>query len=717
MPNAYQQSILNLRYAPLKRTAETEERILTALETAADQLKRLIGNSDSPLSKKYYNQRRLQVAALMKQVSIGLKKDISDQVQAIADEVAAIMQEETNELLVENLRPDVIADFTQVPREVLNWAADRQDREGLKLSASIWADNQINQIETVLLAGVARGESARDLSLKLEQFVLGGGQGMGDSIRSKAMRLARTEINNSYWEARRMSSELSPVVQGIKWELSARHPEWDVCDYLSKQDLYGLGPGVYPPELLPPKPHPNCLCYSVDVLRDVGAWDEPRDVPGLQEQPSDVPLGRRANGFTENYIKRQHDLFVQSVEATEAAYRGQAPRATPTPTTEPAPATFGDSIRREISQGLTSEQDYIRIGAMVRAEMAPEYETVKNKEMDAFKSGKIATTQEVAILRNLGKRLVQKVQPELKANPFDSAVRTDAFKSINRLVRDFESTLISSRELTPLAEAAFKKVDHILDVVSDRYYKDVPVNTGISVGELAGILDVLDTFVKTNENTAVSGMFLQTSNARAVRNDLAQVVKRTLSQIRPVGAQGKAHKYSTGSNAKMKEMIDTATELLPSDWVDNSINNQFQIWAMKTQRGFYQHGKRRVIKGVPTYVGNLRARVGSPTAEATVLHEFGHRIEYTTPGVTDLEQEFYRRRTKGESLKWMGSGYKKSERTRRDDFTDEYMGKDYGRDAWEILSMGLEGVFYGNFELYEKDQDYFDFILGLLAAK
>ena len=334
MPNAYQQSILSLRYAPLKRTAETEERVLTALQTAADQLKRLIGNTDSPLTKKFYNRRRLQVAALMNQLAIGLKKDISDQVQAIADEVAAIMQEETNDLLQENLRADVVADFTQVPREVLNWSADRQDREGLKLSASIWADNQTNQIESVLLAGMARGESARDLSLKLEQFVLGGGQGMGDSVRSKAMRLARTEINNSYWEARRMSSELSPVVEGIKWELSAQHPEWDVCDYLSKQDLYGLGAGVYPPELLPPKPHPNCLCYSVDVLRDVEAWDQPRDVPGLKEQPSDVPLGRRANGFTENYIKRQHDLFVQSVEATEAAYR-LSPRPEPIP---PIPA-------------------------------------------------------------------------------------------------------------------------------------------------------------------------------------------------------------------------------------------------------------------------------------------------------------------------------------------------------------------------------------------
>ena len=146
-----------------------------------------------------------------------------------------------------------------------------------------------------------------------------------------------------------MSSELSPVVEGIKWELSAQHPEWDVCDYLSKQDLYGLGAGVYPPELLPPKPHPNCLCYSVDTLRDVEAWDDPRDVPGLQEQPSDVPLGRRANGFTENYIKRQHDLFVQSVEATEAAYYGRAP----VPADEFIPAsTVAEAEKTAIEAGV-----------------------------------------------------------------------------------------------------------------------------------------------------------------------------------------------------------------------------------------------------------------------------------------------------------------------------------------------------------------------------
>ena len=693
MPNAYQQSILSLRYAPLKRTAETEERVLTALQTAADQLKRLIGNTDSPLTKKFYNRRRLQVAALMNQLAIGLKKDISDQVQAIADEVAAIMQEETNDLLQENLRADVVADFTQVPREVLNWSADRQDREGLKLSASIWADNQTNQIESVLLAGMARGESARDLSLKLEQFILGGGQGLGDSVRSKAMRLARTEINNSYWEARRMSSELSPVVEGIKWELSAQHPEWDVCDYLSKQDLYGLGPGVYPPELLPPKPHPNCLCYSVDTLRDVEAWDDPRDVPELQEQPSDVPLGRRANGFTENYIKRQHDLFVQSVEATEAAYRGQAP--TPTPTTEPAPATFGDSIRREISQGLTSEQDYIRIGAMVRAEMAVEYEAIIKRPREVMTPGEFQSAYTLAWLIEGRKKWVKgAIIDGKKVKPGDRIEHL--YKGIARIVDEWEPGYGEPpQRVLGLVKARLQEIER---------QEGRPVLSMKDVDELVQLI---------NKERAMGAPEGKTRT----EPELAQLVKDTLSQVRPMGRQGQDIKYAPGSNKQARELADEAAELIPTEWVNNSNNNALELWASKTtSRAHYRHGYRRRVKGQYLVVGEYKVEPGTYNATSTALHEMGHRIEYTTVGVQDIEEEFYQRRTKGESLQWLGGNYGRSERTRRDDFTHPYMGKSYGGDAWEILSMGLEGVFYGNYELYEKDQDYFDLILGILAA-
>jgi hypothetical protein len=692
MPNAYQQSILNLRYAPLKRTAETEERILTALETAADQLKRLIGNSDSPLSKKYYNQRRLQVAALMKQVSIGLKKDISDQVQAIADEVAAIMQEETNDLLVENLRPDVVADFTQVPREVLNWAADRQDREGLKLSANIWADNQINQIETVLLAGVARGESARDLSLKLEQFVLGGGQGMGDSIRSKAMRLARTEINNSYWEARRMSSELSPVVQGIKWELSARHPEWDVCDYLSKQDLYGLGPGVYPPELLPPKPHPNCLCYSIDVLRDVGAWDEPRDVPELGVNPFDVPDGKKPNGFSENYIKRQHQLFVDSIRVTEEAYRGTTIRRggirPQGRLVEAPPSTFDEAVRRRISQGVDTHRDFIEVGNIIRREIEASYR------------------------ENLGPPL----SPDA---PFVREAADDFFRTKRGLSfasneRFQHGVYLKAKEWAAENLARIERID-----------KETGLKVRQALDKAAGEGGLLHMRLGYEIQDALNELKWRPeyTSKKAEGYQFGDVVVEALQKVRSMGNTGQTHRYKgRGGRQEFKKMFEEETQkYFPTDWLQWSADDSKQnaLSFKKVGRGYYSpgYGSREPYIAIDDY---------SP--QSTMIHEFGHRCEYMSSDIypknhkmlADLEREFYDERTAGEQPRWLGRGYRRDEVYRPDKFIEKYMGKDYSsvgiRQAMEVLTMGLEGVLYNHYPLLEEDPEYFDFILGLLAA-
>ena len=44
------------------------------------------------------------------------------------------------------------------------------------------------------------------------------------------------------------------------------------------------------------------------------------------------------------------------------------------------------------------------------------------------------------------------------------------------------------------------------------------------------------------------------------------------------------------------------------------------------------------------------------------------------------------------------------------------MGKDYGGRAWEVLSMGLQGLYFDTYDTYNEDQEYFDFILGLVAA-
>src|SRR5690606_16622393 len=122
---------------------------------------------------------------------------------------------------------------------------------------------------------VNEGLSAVEFSRAVEQYLLKPGPawttkikpsitGRG-SIKWNALRLARTETNNALRLAHALGAQTSVIVKGIRWALSRSHPEYDICDIWATQDLYGLGPGVYPPDKLPPG-HPNCLCYLVDVL-------------------------------------------------------------------------------------------------------------------------------------------------------------------------------------------------------------------------------------------------------------------------------------------------------------------------------------------------------------------------------------------------------------------------------------------------------------------
>ena len=100
-------------------------------------------------------------------------------------------------------------------------------------------------------------------------------------IAYNARRIVRTEIAHAHHEADRVSAVRSDVVKGIKWNLSPRHPEPDICDVYASVDLYGLGPGVFPPEYLPPLPHPHCLCFMTHVLLDPGETRDPAKEPRL----------------------------------------------------------------------------------------------------------------------------------------------------------------------------------------------------------------------------------------------------------------------------------------------------------------------------------------------------------------------------------------------------------------------------------------------------
>lgn len=82
-----------------------------------------------------------------------------------------------------------------------------------------------------------------------------------------ARRIAVTSTNNALREANRHSMMDAGLVIAAKWQLSGRHPEPDACDVLAEADVYGYGPGMYPPERWPEHPHPHCACSQGGPVR------------------------------------------------------------------------------------------------------------------------------------------------------------------------------------------------------------------------------------------------------------------------------------------------------------------------------------------------------------------------------------------------------------------------------------------------------------------
>lgn len=165
-----------------------------------------------------------------------------------------------------------------LPKYIRKHVWQKRWADGFSLSDRIWKQDKIlrQNLHSMIEQCVNQGLSAVEFSRAVEQYLLKPGSawttkitpsktGRG-SIKYNALRLARTETNNAYRLAHSLGAQNSSIVKGIKWNLSRSHPEEDICDTWATQDLYSLGPGVYPPDKLPPG-HPNCLCYLTDVLK------------------------------------------------------------------------------------------------------------------------------------------------------------------------------------------------------------------------------------------------------------------------------------------------------------------------------------------------------------------------------------------------------------------------------------------------------------------
>lgn len=311
--NDYQRSIMRTRTTMLRRAETTVELMLDALGDAATEIMGILDITDKtsmrPLRRRVLVGKLDQITERMVALGDEYNDIMRGAASATIDDVVTVRRTATARIAQQN-GAAFVPSFAAVPELALRVYSRRIDVEGLKISGRLWADHQMGTIQRIIGAGLARGERAGSVARKLEAFLRPDQRGgatraihLGDTpVSHKATRLAITEVNNTYWETSALSADASTVVEAQRWNLSGRHPRTDICDLMAWSDSYGIGSGVYPSGDIPAKPHPHCLCYVTDVIRDAAMWGRPKP---QYPAPTLTRIDRRAMADAPATVRRQ----------------------------------------------------------------------------------------------------------------------------------------------------------------------------------------------------------------------------------------------------------------------------------------------------------------------------------------------------------------------------------------------------------------------------
>ena len=298
----YQHLILKTRANYVQVSLEMVRKLEQAFQKAYEDVNRLlIGIDHDPrltAQRQFWKVRKIQLKEIAEGLRNGYADALREGMKLVTINSAQISEMAETMLLTSHGYEAVLVSpaFRTLPLAAVDHVWRRIGTDGLTLSDRIWNLNKLvrQRTDAIVLSGIARGQSAVEMAKELQRDILGikrpedipetlrWTKGISRSVRGRgtihynALRLARTEIANAYHEAEVMAATASKVVSGLKWNLSPAHGIYDVCDQLADQDVYGMGPGVYPPEDTPLCPHPNDMCYVTREILPVEMWGKER---------------------------------------------------------------------------------------------------------------------------------------------------------------------------------------------------------------------------------------------------------------------------------------------------------------------------------------------------------------------------------------------------------------------------------------------------------
>ena len=259
-------------------------------------------------------------------------------------------------------------------------------------------------------------------------------------------------------------------------------------------------------------------------------------------------------------------------------------------------------------------------------------------------------------------------------------------------------------------------------------YKNLSSDALAKVKELQELQDVIkrsDDWKKINSELAKAKKNLHLTGRESATN-----LKNVLSQIKSMGHPD-VNKSVKKSASQVRKYLVEAMDYYPTSWIEKVLPEPLSV--KKVDRGYFSKWDNLVALSGWNDEGTF----------GTAIHELGHCFEhkisisntytsyqkwgsgywrkyYSTQYPTgqtfilDAERDFYSKRTAGEDLKWLGSGYAKTEKTREDNFIHKYMGKDYEGNDFELVSMGFQYA-YTDPDKLAQDPDMESWIYGILS--
>ena len=221
--------------------------------------------------------------------------------------------------------------YYQTNNDALKAFQERKDK-GMNLSQKLWNQSASykTEMEYCLSSAIEKGMSAVKLSKKLSKYLLDYPllkkdykEKYGKAIRCqdceyRSIRLARSEINMAYRSAEQERWKQFDFVLGyeVKLTQNGRHIP-DICD-----DLVGK----YPKDFKFVGWHPNCLCYTVPVLKTEEQFFNYEEAPEITEPPQGFSdwlkdnakrIDKAAERGTLPYWYKDNSAFVKGVKSVE----------------------------------------------------------------------------------------------------------------------------------------------------------------------------------------------------------------------------------------------------------------------------------------------------------------------------------------------------------------------------------------------------------------